>query len=55
MTVKIDMEMPKSCHNCNFLYPKGYKVCCIATSSKKIITEDVQNKPSWCPLQEVKE
>lgn len=57
MTIKIDMEMPKSCRECKlykFLYkefwPRPIEVCCF---TEKEISET--ERPNTCPLQEVKE
>ena len=55
MTVKINMEMPKSCDKCRFVWPKRYDVCCLADKEHKIIQQKEIDRPSWCPLQEVKE
>ena len=48
------MEMPKSCDKCRFVWPKRYDVCCLADKEHKIIPRKEIDKPSWCPLQEVK-
>lgn len=56
MSVKIvGMEMPKSCDKCRFVWPKRYDVCCLADKEHKIIQQKEIDRPSWCPLQEVKE
>lgn len=56
MTVKIvGMEMPKSCDKCRFVWPKRYDVCCLADKEHKTIQRKEIDRPSWCPLQEVKE
>lgn len=50
-----DIEMPKSCKDCNMLYigfvTLDYK-CCF---TKKDVSWDVKDgtKPDWCPLTEV--
>ena len=46
--VKIDIEMPKSCGNCPFLF---YAKNC-ALTIKQVNTK---GKPDWCPLIETNE
>ena len=46
--VKIDIEMPKSCGNCPFLF---YAKNCALT----IKQVDTKRKPDWCPLIEINE
>ena len=58
MTVKIDMEMPKNCNECrlNILHTFEYK--CTALSEKEqatVVIKNIDERPFWCPLQEVKE
>lgn len=50
MAVKIEMEMPKSCHfDCKFVHPtRDY---CLITRTPL----QASGKPINCPLQEVKE
>ena len=55
MTVKIDMEMPKSCRECRALVVGKYCVLANPILITPIKDEDWYNRPSWCPLQEVKE
>lgn len=46
--VKIDIEMPKKCIDCPFvLYAKN---CALMI---KVV--DLNKRPSWCPLIEIKE
>lgn len=58
--IKIDMEMPKSCKECRFRI-SSYISYCIAKEPvfRPIPFEEerakLNNRPSWCPLQEVKE
>lgn len=63
MTVKIEMEMPKSCVECRFIREhKGpgllYGNYCPATGKYEFIPWNIIEKEltaSFCPLQEVKE
>ena len=53
MVVKIEMDMPKSCRGCRGLF--GFW-CLLKRQEPTIIrNEHFTKKPSWCPLQEVKE
>jgi hypothetical protein len=54
MTVKIEMEMPKGCKNCRGLV-RGICVLADDVALVPIKGEDRDKRPSWCPLQEVKE
>ena len=45
--VKIDMEMPKNCNSCPFLF---YAKNCALT----IRQVELNSRPDWCPLIEVK-
>lgn len=60
MSVKIEMEMPKSCHKCkffshsySFVFENDIDECLIEKSL--IMFDPEKGRPSWCPLQEVKE
>ena len=74
MTVKIDMEMPKSCLECKFKELFHDKMVFIKQNIKGVECQNIINsgghyicrlenaeikkeweRPSWCPLQEVKE
>ena len=60
MTVKImNMEMPKSCKVCRFAVSDEDDILfCHAEGRPVTFAEEryvFKNKPSWCPLQEVKE
>lgn len=46
--VKIDMEMPKNCNSCPFLF--FAKNCALY-----IRVVDPKTKPNWCPLIEINE
>lgn len=57
MPVKIDMEMPKNCWECILTtiihnLGKGNYYCQLV--NKPISIDPDINRPSWCPLQEVK-
>lgn len=54
MTVKIEMEMPKSCSECEFLNVSARYVTCVARKGD-LVTNKVTERPPECPLQEVKE
>lgn len=52
-----NMEMPKCCNECPFLYDGG---SCIINSdisddALEVILREMTTRPSECPLQEVKE
>ena len=58
--VKIEMEMPKRCYDCKF-YNHSYSFVwgtdldeCLLEKSL-IMCDPEESKPTWCPLQEVKE
>ena len=63
MTVKIDMEMPKSCYRCRFCDADNDLLLayCYAKFNHPFpikLTEDIselKERQGWCPLQEVKE
>lgn len=58
MTVKIDIEMPKSCSECRGMRVSAHNFLCFLADERavKVIEEkDLRKRPSWCPLQEVKE
>lgn len=59
MSVKITgMEMPKSCSECRGMRVSPHNFLCFFADERaiKVIREtDLQKRPSWCPLQEVKE
>lgn len=46
--VKIDMEMPKNCNGCPFLF---YAKNCALT----IRQVELNSRPDWCPLIEINE
>ena len=55
MAVKIDMDMPKSCKNCRFLWPTNGFFMCVAANDYEIQPVEerlMDKKPSWCPLKE---
>lgn len=62
MTVKIDMEMPKSCSDCIFphieahyhktVWAKTFHLCPFV---EEYVDECMQKRHPKCPLQEVKE
>ena len=46
--VKIDMEMPKNCNSCPFLF--------YAKNCALIIRQvELNSRPDWCPLIEINE
>ena len=52
MSVKIDMDMPKSCRDCRFgLFEnsKPPRYFCVVEQNTQNVS--VENRPSWCPLQ----
>lgn len=51
--IKIDIEMPKSCDDCRFLLQINNANCYVSESLQEI--DDIEIKPLWCPLIEVKE
>lgn len=62
MTIKIDMEMPRSCGECRFVRehkdPGLYGNYCPATGKYLFIPWNIIEKKltaSFCPLKEVKE
>lgn len=52
MAVKIEMEMPKNCDECKLRIDEPPHSYCALTNSWPSIDN---TRPSWCPLQEVKE
>lgn len=55
MTIKIEMDMPKCCKDCPFLYDGG---SCIINSNisddaLEVILREMTTRPSECPLHEV--
>ena len=52
MAVKIEMDMPKSCSSCRF---RWFGMCAATDNAKGIFKQNPKRRPSWCPLQEVKE
>ena len=53
MSVKITgMEMPKSCSSWRL---RWFGMCAATENAKGIFTQNPKRRPSWCPLQEVKE
>lgn len=59
MAVKIeDMDMPKSCNGCCLShYDEVFKSFICSPSVKMMTSKQYwdKNKPSWCPLKEIKE
>ena len=58
MTVKIEMEMPKSCDTCSLLYwDSAYMqyMCPAFPKSLKFVGNYHNERHPACPLQEVKE
>lgn len=52
MSVKIEMEMPNYCSECKFcIYEPPHPYCALTNSQTSLDN----TRPSWCPLQEVKE
>lgn len=54
----VGMDMPKSCYDCRFRRCFLYTFFCGAVSLEdnkgRVVIKDVYDRPSWCPLQEVK-
>ena len=50
--IQIDMEMPKDCSECKLRIDEPPKSYCALTYSYQLLGNE---RPSWCPLQEVKE
>lgn len=58
MPVKIDMEMPKACKDCTLSRYDEYLGFICGPTEKHIKLKEywrLSGRPSWCPLQEVKE
>ena len=57
MSVKIEMEMPKSCQICPLTFNFGSDAFCCLTLTKVWDTSmlPIMERHSSCPLQEVKE
>lgn len=60
--VMINMEMPKSCGVCRFFTKDHCEISYCSAKSEKLWLipfreerDAKNNRPSWCPLQEVKE
>ena len=54
MPVKIEMDMPRNCSECEFLNISYRYITCVASKGEQI-NVNVVIRQSWCPLQEVKE
>lgn len=52
--VMIEMEMPKSCQECDFLNVTARYITCVANKGQRIYFRS-NKKDNLCPLQEVKE
>jgi len=52
--IKIDIEMPESCAECEFCRNIRGDYECFANSDGNVMY-DTTKKPEWCPLIEVKE
>lgn len=52
--VMLEMEMPKSCAEC-FSYNVNLIFSFCKLSKRDIRGDEYKTRPSWCPLQEVKE
>lgn len=53
--IQIDMEMPESCCECGFCRNIFGDYECFANKCWGNVMYDIQKKPEWCPLIEVKE
>ena len=52
------MEMPKRCYTCPMnvsVHNKPYEWCCNLTGDDVTHTEEFVERPSWCPLFEIKD
>jgi hypothetical protein len=60
MAVKIDMDISKSCYGCKF-FNRSYSFVFGTDVDECVIEESLimfdpkEGRPSWCPLQEIKE
>lgn len=56
MPVQIDMDMPKCCRGCAFMFesPVGIKACFIAKQIIKRIRYLTVQRAHFCPLRDVK-
>ena len=59
MTVKIDMDMPKSCYHCKFydhsynmIFETNTDICLVECSY--IMFDPEEGRAEWCPLKECK-
>lgn len=52
--VMLEMEMPRSCFKC-FAYKVDLPFSFCRIRKKDIRLNEYKRRPSWCPLQEVKE
>ena len=52
--IQIDMELPKSCQECDFLNITARYITCVANKGQRICFKP-NKRDNWCPLQEVKE
>lgn len=56
MAVRIDMDMPKSCFDCEFLVSFDNKTQWLCSLTRICLEEkdDFGKRQSWCPLKECK-
>ncbi len=58
MPIQIDMEMPECCRECRFRTCFWYEYLCGAKLFREkdggVLIKNLDERPSWCPLQEVK-
>ena len=58
MAVRIEMDIPKSCKECRFLWPSKGCFVCLAISDysiKPVREKELSGKrPDWCLLKECK-
>lgn len=56
MTIKINMDMPKVCCDCRFMWATEEGYACYALSDVDSVLlrakEIAKARPKWCPLEE---
>ena len=57
MKYRIEIEQSKAnvCAVCRFSSYSAFRVCCCITNTDIKQDERINQKPSWCPLKEIKE
>ena len=53
--INVDMNMPKTCRECRFMYESADGIDrCAAMESHDHVNIYADSRDPWCPLQEVK-